>query len=242
MSLARRRCAKLGLVASVVVAAPVTGALAAWTSPGGGGAGAAATVMPGGSAPTASVYGTNVTISWPAASFQGGASVVGYTVRRIDAGTGAPATIGASCSGVVTSTSCTEQNVPAGSWVYTDTPVQQSWSGPQSPPGNTVSLGVNGASGGLAATGSSVPAGGGAPSPSGGAPSPSGDAGATTTVERSALPQVAGRSGRLPLPTPIALLQLRERGRGTVGKVVVGERRGGRTSVRDGFRWGGRGV
>jgi hypothetical protein len=67
-----------------------------------------------------------------------GAVVAGYTVQRYNAINGTPASVGAGCSGTVTTTSCTELNVPAGSWVYTETPVQQSWTGTESAPSQPV--------------------------------------------------------------------------------------------------------
>lgn len=96
------------------------------------GAGAAA-VMPTGTAPTGRAAGAAVTINWSAAEFQNGAAVAGYVVNRYDASTGTTETLGAGCSGVVTTTTCTEQSVPAGTWVYTDTSVQMTWTGGQSP-------------------------------------------------------------------------------------------------------------
>jgi hypothetical protein len=89
--------------------------------------------MPSGGQPTASATGNSVTVSWPTAYFPDGQSVFGYVIHRFNAATGAQATVGATCSGTVTSTACTEQSVPAGTWTYTDSPVQDNWSGSQSP-------------------------------------------------------------------------------------------------------------
>jgi len=119
-----------GLLATL---APACAASAAWSSGATGTAGAAATTMPTGSAPSASASGNEVTVSWPVASFPDGAAVAGYVINRYNASTGAPATVGSGCSGVITATSCTELSVPAGTWVYTDTPVQLSWTGGESP-------------------------------------------------------------------------------------------------------------
>ena len=41
--------------------------------------------------------------------------------------------MGSGCNGVVAATTCTEQSVPAGTWVYTETPVQLNWTGGASP-------------------------------------------------------------------------------------------------------------
>lgn len=122
------------LVLAVILPA---GALAAWSAQGSGHAAGAAAVMPTGNAPTAVLSGSDIVVTWPAATFANGTPVAGYVIHRYDANTGAPATVGAGCSGVVTTTTCTENNVPAGSWVYTDTPVQQNWTGGESPDSNS---------------------------------------------------------------------------------------------------------
>ena len=74
----------------------------------------------------------------PAATFANGAAVAGYLVNRYDAATGVLQTIGAACSGVVATTTCTENNVPSGTWEYTDTAVQYSWTGASSSPSNPI--------------------------------------------------------------------------------------------------------
>ncbi len=93
--------------------------------------------MPTGTAPAGSASGTAVTISWSAATMANGVAVAGYIINRYNSSTGAPATVGAGCSGVVTTTTCTEPSVAPGTWVYTETPVQLNWTGshsPESPP------------------------------------------------------------------------------------------------------------
>jgi hypothetical protein len=113
--------------------APASVALAAWSTQGQGNAAGAATVMPNGTAPTGAAVSASVTITWTAAQFPNGAAVAGYVINRYNATTGAPATVNAGCSGVVTTTTCTEQSVQPGTWVYTDTPVQLTWTGGTSP-------------------------------------------------------------------------------------------------------------
>jgi hypothetical protein len=113
-----------------VVLAPLTEA--AWSATGAGTASALADTMPSGSQPSASPTGTSVSLRWTAALLPGNEGVAGYVIHRFAATGGAEATVGPGCSGVVTTTICTEANVPAGTWVYTDTPVQDSWSGGQS--------------------------------------------------------------------------------------------------------------
>jgi hypothetical protein len=115
-------------------------AQAAWTGGGQGRASALAYTMPSGSQPIARASGSNVTLRWPAAVFAGGQSVAGYVIHRFDAISGAQASVGAGCSGTVPTTTCTEQNVPSGTWVYTDTPVQGNWTGGQSAASAAVSV------------------------------------------------------------------------------------------------------
>ena len=105
---------------------------AVWSASGAGAAASAASVMPTGAAPTAAASGSSVLVSWSPVALSNGTNVAGYVVSRYDAATGLSGSVGASCSGVVTTTSCTESSVPAGNWVYTDTPVQLSWTGGQS--------------------------------------------------------------------------------------------------------------
>ena len=126
------------LLPLAIVSVAAAAALGEWSAGGEGSAAGAASTMPGGNAPTARASGNVVAVTWLAASFPDGTNVAGYTVRRYNAATGAPGTVGGSCSGVVTATTCTDQPVPNGSWVYADTPVQLTWTGAESPAGNTV--------------------------------------------------------------------------------------------------------
>jgi hypothetical protein len=94
--------------------------------------------MPNGLAPTVpSVSRGSVTVTWPAVTLSSGAPVAGYVVRRFDA-SGTEAAVGSSCAGIVAGTTCTEGAVPPGTWTYTDTPAQESWTGGQSPQSNPV--------------------------------------------------------------------------------------------------------
>ncbi len=119
---------------------PASPALAAWSAHGSASAAGAATVMPTGTAPSGSASGVNVTISWTAAKMASGTAVAGYTISRYNASSGASATVNANCSGTVTTTTCTEDSVPAGTWVYTDTPVQGHWTGGQSPDSASITV------------------------------------------------------------------------------------------------------
>ncbi|GIV00569.1 MAG: hypothetical protein KatS3mg014_2184 [Actinomycetota bacterium] len=117
----------VGVVLGVVLAPGL--ALAAWTAAGSGDAFGRAFAMPAGSTPSVSVTGRNVTLSWSGSTFPNGDPVDGYVVRRYPSGGGASQTVLADCAGTVTTTSCVEHAVPAGSWVYTITPVHASWTG-----------------------------------------------------------------------------------------------------------------
>lgn len=113
---------------------------AAWSGAGAGAAAARAMVMPGGVQPTARSSGTDVTLRWPAALLPNGTPVAGYLIQRYDAN-GNPMTVQSGCAGTLATTTCTEHNVPAGGWSYTDTPVQDSWSGQPSPASGLVIVG-----------------------------------------------------------------------------------------------------
>jgi hypothetical protein len=117
-------------VAAAVLAIPGT-ALASWGSSGTGGAASRAVVMPSGSAPTVSVVGRNVTVSWSASNFPGGTTVNAYRIARYDASL-ASQTVGSACGGNVAALTCTEAAVPAGTWTYTVTPKQAGWLGNES--------------------------------------------------------------------------------------------------------------
>lgn len=116
-------------LALVGLALPAT-ALASWQASGGNGNSySRANSLAGGATPTTSISGQSVTVNWAAAG--GPVPVNGYVVKRYANGGGAQ-TIGATCAGVVSGLSCTESNVPAGSWRYTVTPARDNWRGAES--------------------------------------------------------------------------------------------------------------
>ncbi|HVB05410.1 MAG TPA: hypothetical protein VNF07_04080 [Acidimicrobiales bacterium] len=88
--------------------------------------------MPSGGQPSVSASGSSVTLSWATARFPDNRSVAGYVIKRYDAN-GSAVTVGASCSGTVGTTTCTESNVPPGTRTCTDTPGQDNWAGGESP-------------------------------------------------------------------------------------------------------------
>lgn len=133
----------LGTVVAVLLTVlPMAQGEAAWSAAGTGSSAGAATVMPTGLAPRASVTGDLVSVTWPAVTLANGTAVQGYLIERINALTGSASAAGGTCSGTVTSTTCTDGPVPPGIWEYTDTPVQLSWTGGQSPPSNAVTVGI----------------------------------------------------------------------------------------------------
>jgi hypothetical protein len=117
-------------------------ALASWSPQSGSGqTSVLARTLPAGGMPTATVSGTTVNVSWPSTVVAPGVPVSGYRVTRYDPSTGAAQTVLASCAGVLTSTSCAENGVPAGSWRYTVRPVQGNlWTGTESATGAAVTV------------------------------------------------------------------------------------------------------
>jgi hypothetical protein len=124
-----------GVVLTMTPGSPAT---AAWSASGTGSASGAATVMPIGLAPTANAASDVVTVQWAAAVFPSGTPVAGYVVSRTNTLTGTKTAAGGTCAGVVAATTCADGPVPAGSWSYSDTPVQMSWTGGASPPSASV--------------------------------------------------------------------------------------------------------
>jgi chitobiase/beta-hexosaminidase-like protein len=142
--LSRRRTA---VVIAALTAAMATAALAYWTTnsaAGSKGAAAAASVN-GGATPSVSVtaIGREVSVSWGASTLSNGAGVTGYHVERYPSGGGVGdmSPIG-TCSGTVAGTSCTEDDVPPGAWVYTVTPVLGNWHGAASSSSGLVTIGA----------------------------------------------------------------------------------------------------
>lgn len=127
-------------IATLAFLAHPLAAMAQWSAGGTGSGGAAATTMPTGATPTATARGNQVLVRWPAATLGSGTAVAGYDIRRYNAVNGSQVSIGAGCAGIITTTSCIEQSVPSGTWYYTDTPVQASWTGGESSPSATVTI------------------------------------------------------------------------------------------------------
>ena len=135
----RRALVVLPIVLTIVSGA----AWGYWTTgsvPGGNGL-AAATSVNQGSTPTAVANGRSVSVSWAATTMANGDPVTGYSLTRYDAATLTAQAIGSGCSGTLTSTTCTENRVPAGDWVYAVTPrFGANWRGLESARSGTVQV------------------------------------------------------------------------------------------------------
>ncbi len=141
----RRPALSTRVVLAVCVALPLglafdPPAQAAWGGGGSGAASAAALTMPSGAQPRAAEATGAVTVSWPAAAFSDGQDVAGYLVVRDNVATGSQTNATSGCSGIVTTTSCTESGAPSGTWTYSVTAVQDNWTGGQGPPSTAVTV------------------------------------------------------------------------------------------------------
>lgn len=150
-----RRTVFVALVCAVIsIATPAFGRWAAETNEAGA-AGARAMTVPAGATPSAAAAGTSIDVAWAPTTSP---PATGYVVRAYDATSGAVRAVGSGCDGLVTGTSCTESDVPDGTWRYTVTPRVSGWSGAAGPastdvvveardPSPTALLLVNGAGG-----------------------------------------------------------------------------------------------
>ena len=136
-----RRSIRIAIAAMALALVPAAEAEASWNATGANSARgySKAQSLATGLQPTASVNGRNVTVSW--ASPSSGAPITGYVVQRYTTG-GVAQTIGASCSGTVAATSCTETSVPSGSWRYSVTPARANWRGAESPQSAIATVGT----------------------------------------------------------------------------------------------------
>ncbi|MFI7544363.1 hypothetical protein [Actinoplanes sp. NPDC049599] len=90
-------------------------------------------LLPTGNRPTAVVHGTRVSVTWRASESTNDRRALTYVVSRTGAGFSTEA-----C--VVTTTTCRELGVPAGTWRYTVRPDLGPWQGRDSPPGAPVTV------------------------------------------------------------------------------------------------------
>ena len=120
------------LVGSLVITSSV--ADATWISSAGGSGGASAITVNPGSAPTATISGRTVQLTWTASTMSNGAAVGGYIVTRYDStGSSQQTIVSGTCAALVSGTSCSETATPPGTWQYSVTPAYGDWRGPESP-------------------------------------------------------------------------------------------------------------
>ncbi|MBT2514691.1 hypothetical protein J7E82_14470 [Arthrobacter sp. ISL-30] len=95
-------------------------------------AAAQADALAAGPTPTTAVSAGSVTVSWTPGSTSAGRPATGYSIARYAAPTGgAKIPAAGSCSGTVSGLTCTDINVPTGTWYYTVTPSISLWQGPE---------------------------------------------------------------------------------------------------------------
>jgi hypothetical protein len=138
----RKRIVAIVALVVALVALAAGSAYASFTATvaSGGNGGSSSDSLPRGSTPGVSLSGANVTVSFSQSTVGGkllGAYTDGgYTVKRYPASGGSSVTPGTSCdttiSGPSEKLSCTESNVPPGSWKYTVTPMLNNWVGAES--------------------------------------------------------------------------------------------------------------
>jgi Bacterial Ig-like domain len=128
----RRRLSEFVLAGLFLVAATSV-ASAAWGGGGNGQAGARATTVDAGGTPSATLSGRTVELTWPAVTLSNGVAVTSYLVRRYDwTGVVEQTIASGTCAVPAATTSCSETDVPAGTWTYSVTPAFGPWRGPES--------------------------------------------------------------------------------------------------------------
>jgi hypothetical protein len=174
LSSSKRLAPAVALIAALVaLAAGSAYAYFTTTVASGGNGGSISGSLPQGNTPSVSLSGANVTVSFTQSTVGGqrlGAYAGGgYTVKRYPASGGGGVTPGTSCNTTISGSSeklsCTESNVPPGSWKYTVTPVLSNWVGAESAQSAAVyrsSIALSPSSGG-AGTGDSISGSGFAP-------------------------------------------------------------------------------
>ena len=121
--IARHRLPVLALLTLALLLSHAHGAAAYYSTTASGGVQASVATITGPSGVTTVQSGTSITVSWNAATLSTGGAVQGYYVKRSD---------GATVCGIptlVTTLSCTDSGVPAGTYSYTVTAVYLSWDG-----------------------------------------------------------------------------------------------------------------
>jgi fibronectin type 3 domain-containing protein len=118
-----------------------TAAFAAWSTIATGAGRAHSTDLPAGQGVSRTYTDPNAALQWVAQTINGTTvGVQGYRVQRLRASDGAVQAIGAGCAGDLTGTSCTEANVPEGTWQYQVRPFHQQWQGAWAPIGAALNV------------------------------------------------------------------------------------------------------
>ncbi len=130
----RRLATIAGVIVAALLGAATSPASAYWSvtsAPGGAGTSAAASVNRA-ATPLVAAAQNDITIDWDPSTLSSGAPVTGYSVIRYDSANVAQPVL-AGCSGVRTTTVCTEVNVPDGLWTWGIVPrLGANWVGPES--------------------------------------------------------------------------------------------------------------
>ncbi len=129
-----RRARVAGIMAAaLVISWGGPAASAYWQTLGSTKGGARADSILGVAAPAAAASAGAATVSWAQSTTAAGRAVSGYTVARYSAATdGTKVAAGGTCAGTITTLTCSDAALPAGTWHYTVTPVLGPWVGPES--------------------------------------------------------------------------------------------------------------
>jgi hypothetical protein len=131
----RRRNARVAgaMAAALVITWGGPAANAFWQTLNSNAGVAKADSIPAVAAPAASVSSGAATVSWLQGTTAAGRPVAGYTVARYASATGGTRVdAGGGCAGTISTLTCTEEGLPAGTWYYTVTPVLGAWAGVES--------------------------------------------------------------------------------------------------------------
>lgn len=121
------------MAAALVISWGAPAANAYWQTLNSGALGATADSILAMAVPTASASAGAATVGWAEGSTAAGRPVSGYTVARYSSESGGiKVDAGGACAGTITTLTCSEAALPAGTWYYTVTPVLSLWAGVES--------------------------------------------------------------------------------------------------------------
>jgi hypothetical protein len=137
MSRITRTRIAVAATAALAISCGGPAASAYWQTLGSNDGGARADTILALGAPTATASAGGAAVNWAQGSTAGGRAVSGYTVARYSSAIpNAKVAAGGGCAGTIsaplTTLSCSEAALPAGTWYYTVTPVLGSWAGVES--------------------------------------------------------------------------------------------------------------